>query len=88
MERILQAEAREGYRLWLRFTDGSEGEVDLSGLVGIGVFAGWREPADFARVAVDETTGTVCWPGGIDLDPDVLYSKMTGKPLPGSEAAA
>jgi hypothetical protein len=87
MVRIATAEARSCYRLWLRFTDGSEGEVDLSHLVGRGVFASWSDPAEFARVAVDPHTRTVCWPGGIDLDPDVLSSRATGKALPGSDAA-
>ncbi|NOT00202.1 MAG: DUF2442 domain-containing protein [Phycisphaerales bacterium] len=82
MERVTAAEARPGYRLWLRFTDGVEGEVDLSNLVGRGVFARWNDPAEFARVGVDPTTRTVCWPGDIDLDPDNLYARVTGKAVP------
>ncbi len=78
MERIVAAEARPGYRLWLRFTDHAEGEVDLSHLVGRGVFATWNDPPDFARARVDPSTGTVSWPGGLDLDPDVPYAKATG----------
>ncbi|CAB4718641.1 unannotated protein [freshwater metagenome] len=27
----------------------------------------------FAAVTVEEVSGTVCWPGGIDLDPVVLH---------------
>lgn len=84
MERIVAAEARPGYRLWLRFTDGAEGIVDLTHLVGRGVFAPWKDPAEFSKVRVDPSTRTVFWPGGIDLDPDVLYSRVTGKPLPGA----
>jgi hypothetical protein len=72
-----------GYRLWLRFSDSAEGEVDLSPLVGVGVFAAWANPAEFNRVAVDPITRTVFWPGSIDLDPDVLYHKVTGALLPG-----
>lgn len=87
MERVTACEAREGYRLWLRFTDGAEGVVDLSALVGVGVFDSWRDPAEFRKVALDPVAKTVCWPGGIDLDPDVLYANVTGKALPGSDAA-
>jgi len=82
MERIVAAQPLANYRLWLRFTDGAEGEVDLSHLVGRGVFARWNNPAEFAKVVVDPKTRTVRWPGDIDLDPDVLYSKVTGKAIP------
>lgn len=88
MERIVEARAKPGYRLWLRFTDGAEGEVDLSYLVGRGVFARWSDPAEFARVSVDPTTRTVCWPGDIDLDPDVLYAKVSGRSIPSPASAA
>jgi hypothetical protein len=27
----------------------------------------------FAQVAVDRDAGTIVWPNGADLDPDVLY---------------
>lgn len=79
---IAECRALPKYRLWLRFADGSVGEVDLSHLVGSGVFSAWSDPTFFQRVVIDAETGTVCWPGGIDLDPYVLYSKITGKPLP------
>ena len=75
--RITRVEARTGYRLWIRFTDGTEGEVDLSPLVGKGVFAAWKDPEFFELVSVDPFTGTVSWPGDIDLAPDALYRDVT-----------
>jgi hypothetical protein len=45
------------------------------------VFAPLREPARFAELRVDPELGTICWPGGADLDPDVLYARATGKPV-------
>ena len=83
MVRIVTAQPLANYRLWLRFTDGAEGEVDLSHLVGRGVFAAWNDPAEFDKVSVDPRTRTVCWPGGIDLDPDVLHAKAMGRAMPG-----
>lgn len=73
LHRIVAAKARPNYRLWIRFADGKEGEVDLSSLVGKGVFARWEDPAEFEKVYIDEETGTVAWPGGIDLAPDALH---------------
>ena len=78
-----------GTRLHLRFEDGAEGTVDVADLVRFaGVFAPLADPDTFAAVRVDAETGTVVWPGGADLDPDVLYAQVTGQPLPSGEGAS
>jgi hypothetical protein len=82
--RVAGCRALGDYKLWLRFEDGAQGTVDLSRLRGRGVFAAWDDPAMFARASIDPETGAVCWPGGVDLDPYVLYSQVTGASLPGS----
>ncbi len=74
-----------GHRVWLRFDDGAEGVVDLGGLKFIGVLAPLRDERYFAQVRVDPEARTLAWPNGVDLDPDVLYSRLTGAPLPGSQ---
>jgi hypothetical protein len=84
---IVECRPLPEYRLWLRFGDGAEGVADLSHLVGQGVFAAWNDPAVFEQVTIDATAGTVGWPGGLDLDPYVLYSRVTGAPLPGTDAS-
>jgi hypothetical protein len=77
MERVLQAQPRLEYRLWLKYSDGVEGEVDLSALVGKGVFAAWLEPGLFDSVRVNEFRAPE-WPGDIDLCPDSLCMQLTG----------
>ena len=76
MKRIVDVEARTGYRVWIRFADGIDGEIDLSDLVGSGVFKIWQDPSEFRKVVVDRETGTIAWPGGIDLCPDTLYEDV------------
>jgi hypothetical protein len=86
---IVEARALGGHRLHLRFEDGVEGEVDLSKLVEFkGVFAPLRDPREFGKVEVNPELGTVCWPTGADLDPDVLYSVVTGEEIHIEELAA
>jgi len=67
---ITSVEPRPDYRLWVRFADGVEGEVSLEPLVGKGVFELWTDREIFRAVTVDPESGTVVWPGGIDLAPD------------------
>jgi hypothetical protein len=69
--RIRTVEALSGHRLRLGLTDGRTIERDLTGRLNGPIFDAIREdPAMFAQVRVDY--GTVIWPNGADLDPDVL----------------
>lgn len=71
-------EARDGYRIWLRYDDGVEGEVDLSDMVGRGVFEAWRQPGFFERVYISEWR-SIAWNEEIELCADALYLEITGK---------
>jgi hypothetical protein len=71
--RIAEVQARPAYRVWERPEDSTEGEVDLSDLIGKGVFSAWHDPREFDKVYIGDTTGTIAWRGGIDLAPDAPY---------------
>jgi len=76
--RIVAFEARPQYRLWVRFEDGVEGEVDLSDMVGKGVFSRWENAREFAQVFIDAESGAPVWPGELDVAPDALYHELAG----------
>ena len=79
---IVAAEALSGYRLRLRFEDGVSGVVDLVDRISFrGVFEPLRDSTYFALVRVEPELGTVVWPNGADLDPDVLYGAITDTPV-------
>jgi len=63
-----------GHRLWLRFEDGVEGEVDLSRSLRGPVFEPLRDPAFFAKFFID--LGTVNWPNGADFAQQALYRRV------------
>jgi hypothetical protein len=73
--KITDAKPLPRYQLELQFDNGKSGIVDLSSLAGRGVFVAWNEPGVFERVAV-MPTGSVEWPGEVDLCPDALYMRM------------
>ena len=63
-----EVEARDGYRIWLRYQDGTAGEVDLSHLAGKGVFKVWDEPGYFEKVHITPHR-TIAWDDDIDFAP-------------------
>lgn len=79
---VVEAQPLEPYRIHLRFADGAEGVVDLEQLVEFrGVFGPLRDPERFREVSVHPELGTIVWPTGADLDPDVLYATVTGQAI-------
>ena len=63
------------YVVELTFADGYIGRVDLGpSIVGRGgVFKALNDLSVFNQVQVDPESGTIVFPNGVDLDPDVLY---------------
>jgi hypothetical protein len=76
--KIIDAKPLPNFCLHLHFDHGESGAVNLSDLAGRGVFEAWNVPEVFQSVSVSDE-GAVRWPGDIDLCPDSLYLRMTGK---------
>lgn len=73
MIRIRGVETLGEFRVRLSLTDGSIRELDLEPYLNGPVFEPLRaDPALFRAVRVDEELGTIVWPNGADIDPDVL----------------
>jgi hypothetical protein len=79
MIKIIEARALDPYRLYVKFSDGAEGAVDLSAWAGRGVFAAWDDPASFERVEINSTGRSLEWGDQIDLCADSLYMSLTGR---------
>jgi hypothetical protein len=78
MRKVSKVRVLDGYRLELEFDDGVSGAVDLSDLAGKGVFAWWRDRRNFELVGIG-SSGELVWGDQIDLCPNALYLKVTGK---------
>jgi hypothetical protein len=76
MHKITDVKALENYKLDITFADGKRGVVDLSHLVGKGVFALWRDYEAFRDVKIGPT-GELAWGDQVDLCPDSLYLRIT-----------
>lgn len=79
--RVVAAEPLEGMRVRLRFRDGTCGEVDLGARLAplTGMMPPLGDPSFFKRLVVNHDAGTIVWPNGVDLDPDVLYELTVTK---------
>ena len=72
MEKLVKVEARNGFKLYVEFDDGSRGEVDISRRLFGPMLEPLNDPDFFARVTLD-AFGAPCWPNGADWAPDALY---------------
>ena len=76
--RLTAVAPREGYRIWLHYEDGVEGEVDLSHLAEAEAFKRWQDRRFFETVGLGPG-GAVEWDKDVALCGDALYLKLTGQ---------
>ena len=78
LPRIIAARYVDGFSVWLRFADGSEGTVDLSTDLSGPIFEPLQDQTLFAQVKLHPELKTLVWPNGADLAPEFLYSRLKG----------
>ena len=76
LTKVMQLEKLGGFRLRVRFSDGSEGEHDFGAMVNEPgpMLEPLRDPAFFARVFLE--FGAPTWPNGFDISPEWLRREM------------
>ena len=75
------------HSLRLTFEDGTIGDVEFNGRDWRGVFEPLADPAYFAQVRVDPESGTIAWPNGVDMAPELLYAEARRHPAQHPSAA-
>ena len=73
---VIEVRYVRDYTVWLRFEDGTQGEVDLQESLRGPVFEPLRDVEYFRRVSVDSEIGTIVWPNGADIAPETLYRRV------------
>jgi hypothetical protein len=71
--RIAEAKYAGGYRIWLRFADGIEGEIDLEPELHGEMFEPLKDRAVFAEFRLYPQRDTIFWPNDADFAPEFLY---------------
>ncbi len=78
-EKIIDCKPLPKYKVWIKFADALEGEVDLNHLVGKGIFESWKSIDFFNNVSIDPISDTLAWGEEIDLDPFQQSLLLIGK---------
>lgn len=73
---ITHARYVSGHTIWLRFSDGREGDVDLGGELQGEIFEPLRDPAVFQSFSLHPELHTVVWPNGADFAPEFLHERL------------
>ncbi len=75
---IVNVRYLEGYRVEISFENNVKGIVDLKDYIQQGgVFSHFSDLDYFKKVHVNKELGTLCWPDGVDIAPETLYSRVT-----------
>jgi hypothetical protein len=82
--RLIDARHLGGHKVYLRFEDGLEGELDLADELWGEIFEPLRAPDYFARFSVDDT---LVWPNGADFAPEFLRERVAAS-RPGNRSAS
>jgi Protein of unknown function (DUF2442) len=74
--RVMSARYAGEYRVWLRFDDGLEGEIDLADVLWGPVFEPLKSVEEFAKLYVEPEWHTLAWRNGADLAPESLHDRL------------
>ncbi len=67
----------DNYKIWIRFSDGVQGEISLKELSGKGVFGYWNNYDNFRKVYIDAETESIAWNEDLDICPSTIYKELT-----------
>lgn len=76
LPRIKDARYVERHTVWLRFADGTEGEVDLGNALDGEVFEPLKDEAYFRSFVLHPELKTLVWPNGADFAPEFLRAAL------------
>ena len=75
MKKVVCVKPLEEFKVYLEFSDGTTGTVDLSEYNGKGVFSIWEDYRLFKQVSIG-SSGELIWGDTADLCPDALYMRL------------
>ena len=74
--KVTHVEYAHDFTIHIRFSDGTEGDVDLSQELYGELFEPLKDIETFRQFTVHPEFHTLCWPNGADMAPEFLYEKI------------
>jgi len=71
---IDEAKYLDGQRVWVKFSNGTEGQIDLSSELDGPIFEPLKDPKYFKNFKLEGHT--LMWPNGADFAPEYLHALM------------
>lgn len=73
---VVEARYVAGHIVWLRFRDGTVGEIDLASALQGPIFEPLRDPTVFRQFEIHPDFHTLVWENGADLAPEFLHENV------------
>ena len=73
---VVEARCVGGFEIWLKFRDGTAGEIDLSAELHGTMFEALKDPAVFDQFQIHPEFNTLTWPNGADFAPEFLHDNI------------
>ena len=73
---VMEARYIGGYVVWLRFRDGTSGQIDLQSALEGPVFALLQDPLVFQQFQIHPEFHTLVWANGADIAPEFLHDNV------------
>ncbi len=77
MARLVSFKPLDSEIVYLEYSDGLEGEVDLTKTIENNYFDSLKEFDEFKKVYHNKKTNELCWPGGVRLCLNALHEKLS-----------
>jgi uncharacterized protein DUF2442 len=74
--KVVEAEYVHDFTIFVRFSDGTKGDVDLSQELYGEIFEPLNNTEAFRQFSIHPEFHTLCWSNGADIAPEFLYEKV------------
>ncbi len=74
--KVIAAKYEQDYTVHVFFSDGTEGDVDMSQELYGEMFDPLKDRSIFKQFTIHPEFHTLCWPNGADIAPEFLYEKV------------